>query len=374
MSPLAATLTPPDGRLLDGPSKAPLGRQLAEHVGAVLDAPGMLATAHRRLQRKAVVVASWYIASYVGVLAAPDRAWGALACASLGLAMAAVGFNIQHDANHNAFFATHGRRRLTSANRLAGLAINAIGGDAERWIGGHVRRHHSAPNVVGRDDDIELAPFGRLAPSQPWRTWHRYQHLYLWPLYSVTAIAIFVSDVTATVGESLTGNRLERRPTLRVYVKLLGSKAAFLAVMVGGPLLFHTGWSVLLGALAVAAVAGVLLGVVFQLAHAVGEADFRQADVPAAGGWHDWQVQATVDFCHGDSPSARAVTWFLGGLNYQIEHHLFPNVPHTAYPVIAPVVAQVCAGNGTRHRVQPTLRGALRSHHRHLRTLAAPPS
>ena len=372
-APAPAPPTPADEALLPGTSHVALGRQLADRVGAVLAAPGVLADAHRRLQRKAVAVASWYLGSYLAVLAAPAPGWGALACVSLGLSMAAVGFNIQHDANHNALFATGGVRRLTSANRLAGHAINAIGGDADRWIGGHVRRHHSAPNVVGRDDDIDLAPFGRLAPSQTWRPWHRYQHLYLWPLYSVTAVAILVGDVTATLGESRTGDRHQRRPTVGAYVALLGSKAAFLAVLVGGPLLVHTGWSVLLGAVAVTAVAGVLLGVVFQLAHAVEEADFRQADAPAAGGWHAWQIQATVDFCHGRGPTARAVTWFLGGLNYQIEHHLFPSVPHTAYPVMAPVVAEVCAANGLRHRVQPTLRGAIRSHHRHLRALAAVP-
>jgi linoleoyl-CoA desaturase len=348
----------------------PFGRQLTLAVDAHLGDDG-LRRAHRRLQRKAVVVTVWYVASYLGVLAASSLWMGAVACLSLALSMAAVGFNIQHDASHNALFATGGRRRLTAANRAAGFALNAIGGDANRWVGGHVRRHHSAPNIVGKDDDIEMAPFARLAPSQTRRPWHRYQHLYLWFVYTVTWGAIFVSDLTSTVGESITGNRHGKRPTARTYVALLASKVLFVVVMLGGPLLVHTGWSVIVGALGVIAVVGLLLGVVFQLAHAVEEAEFQCASARAEGRWHDWQVQATVDFCHGTRPVARAVTWYIGGLNYQVEHHLFPGLPHTAYPDIAPVVAEVCAQHGIAHQVQPTLRAAIRSHYVHLRTLAA---
>lgn len=365
--PMTDTLDAATGR-----EPVPFGVDLAEHVDAAL--AGQLCAAHRRLQRKGAVILGWYVASYVAMLAAPNAWFGVAACVSLGLSMAAVGFNIQHDASHNALFDTRGRKRLTRANRTAAFALNAIGGDADRWLGGHVRRHHSAPNVDGRDDDINLGAVARLAPSQPWRPWHRFQHLYLWVVYSFTAVLVVGGDITATIGEAIRGDERGNRPGWRTYVAMTVSKTLFFAVMLGVPLLFHTGWSVLIGAVVVTASVGLLLGVVFQLAHTVDGAEFRAADEPSATRWHQWQVQATVDFCHGNGPVARAVTWFAGGLNYQVEHHLFPQVPHTAYPTIAPVVAEVCEQHGVAYKVAPTLRSAIRGHYRHLRRLGVPAS
>ena len=121
---------------------------------------------------------AWYLTSYVLVLVAQGWVLGWVACLSLALSIGAVGFNIQHDANHNAFFPAGGSKRLTAANRTAGWSIHAIGASSSRWIDGHVFAHHGSPNVVGKDADIELRPFARLAPGQTRHPWHRLQHLY----------------------------------------------------------------------------------------------------------------------------------------------------------------------------------------------------
>ena len=176
------------------------GGVLASRVDEHLDEE-TLRVGYRRLHRKGAIVAAWYVGSYLLVVFAGSWLVGTIACTSLALSMVAVGFNIQHDANHNAFFPTGGRRRLTTANRLAGLSLNAIGGSSKRWIDGHVHIHHAAPNVVGKDFDIELAPFARLAPAQPHRPWHAYQHLYVWVVYGFTSGSIIIGDVVNTVQE-----------------------------------------------------------------------------------------------------------------------------------------------------------------------------
>ncbi|MCD9625687.1 fatty acid desaturase family protein [Rhabdothermincola salaria] len=351
-----------------GPDHRRFGSDLRTAVDQRLS-EGVLRRAHRQLQSKAVVIGAWYLASYALLLVAGSWWLGILACASLALAMAGVGFNVQHDANHNALFRTKGSKRLTGANRAAGWSMYALGGSSKRWIDGHVYVHHAATNVVGRDDDIELAPFGRFAPQQARRPWHRFQHLYLWAVYCFTALAIMVADVASTVTESITGDRHGRRPTVLEYVELLATKAVFVFLMVGVPLLMHPWWIVLLGIALTLSVAGLLLGVVFQLAHVVEEAEFRQDGAENAIRWHEWQVRSTVDFCQGSGPVDRLVTWYTGGLNHQTEHHLFPQVPHTAYPVIAPAVREVCDAFEIPYRVQPTLRQAIASHYRHLRHL-----
>ncbi len=348
-------------------TESSFGPQLVSRVDEALS-DGTLIAARDRLHRKAVVVAAWYLTSYALVLVAHGWILSWIACLSLALSIGAVGFNIQHDANHNAFFRSP-TRRLSTANRLAGLSLNAIGGSSTRWIEGHVRQHHVSTNIVGKDHDIEMAPFARLAPSQRHRFWHAFQHLYLWVVYGFTTASIIIGDVVGTVQESISGDRRGRKPSVVDYVVLVGSKGLFVVVMLVIPMFVHPWWVVLVGGVVVLGVSGFLLGTVFQLAHAVEEADFADAADPTTIRWHEWQVRTSVDFCHGSGPVARAVTWYAGGLNFQTEHHLFPSLPHTVYPDIAPIVAQTCADFGIRYQVQPTLRAALRSHYRHVRVL-----
>jgi linoleoyl-CoA desaturase len=120
-------------------------------------------------------------------------------------------------------------------------------------------------------------------------------------------------------------------------------------------------------------VEGLVLSVVFQLAHCVEEADFPLPR-PDTGrmdtGWAAHQVQTTVDF----APRNRLLTWYAGGLNYQIEHHLFPQVCHVHYPALAPLVEQTCRQFGLRYAVHPTLRAAVGSHFRWLRRMGRAPA
>jgi linoleoyl-CoA desaturase len=328
--------------------------------------------AYQRLHRKALVIVGWYVASYLLMVFAGGWIVGLIACCSLALSMAAVGFNIQHDANHNAFFRTGGRKRMSTANTMAGLSIHAIGASRKRWIEGHVHQHHSSPNIVGKDADVDLAFFARLAPAQRHHRWHAFQHLYLWFIYAFTAVSIIVGDVVGTVQESVRGDRHGRNPSVGDYIVLLGSKGLFAVILLLPPFLLHPWWIVVIGALFVLGLTGWLLGMVFQLAHVVDEADFSDASERLGVRWHEWQVRASVDFCHGSGPVARAFTWYAGGLNFQTEHHLFPSLPHTVYPQIAPAVAEVCQEFAIPYQVQPTLRAAVRSHYRHVRELGRP--
>ena len=81
--------------------------------------------------------------------------------------------------------------------------------------------------------------------------------------------------------------------------------------------------------------------------------------------WAVHQVQTTVDFGQGN----RLLSWYIGGLNFQIEHHLFPHICHIHYPALAPVVADTCKEYGLRYTAQPTFRAGLVSHFRWLRRM-----
>jgi linoleoyl-CoA desaturase len=150
---------------------------------------------------------------------------------------------------------------------------------------------------------------------------------------------------------------------------LIGGKVIFIAWAIVVPLLVYPWWQVVVAFVGVSCVISFVMAVTFQLAHCVEEASFASADELRVDKveWAVHEVQSTVNFCHRN----RLLTWMLGGLNYQIEHHLFPALPHTHYPQLAPIVRRNCERHGIRYATQPTLRRALRSHSRHLRSMGA---
>jgi linoleoyl-CoA desaturase len=146
---------------------------------------------------------------------------------------------------------------------------------------------------------------------------------------------------------------------------LVGGRLVFLAWAVVAPLLVYPWWMVALGYGAVTFVIGFTMALTFQLAHCVEEASFVSAEELAAGERRPWavhEIETTVDFCQRN----RALTWLLGGLNFQIEHHLYPRLPHTLYPALAEDVRATCAEHGVRYTAQPNLWRAIRSHVVHI--------
>ncbi len=315
---------------------------------------------------KTACVLLWLAASYVLLVFFAANWWQALLLAlSVGMAAAAVAFNVQHDGGHHAY---SGRRWI---NKLASLTLDLLGGSSYIWARKHNALHHSYANITGHDTDIELGVFGRLSPHQKRLRFHRLQHIYLWFLYGFLAVKWqFVDDfhnvITGRIGE----HRLAR-PRGWDLVVFLGGKLAFFTLALGIPLLLHPWWAVL-GVLAfISFLQGLALSVVFQLAHCVEEADFPLPD-PATGRMEaDWavhQVQTTVDFARG----SRLLSWFLGGLNYQVEHHLFPQVCHVHYAKLSRLVERTCHRFGVRYQAHRTFIDGLISHYRWLRRMGLP--
>jgi linoleoyl-CoA desaturase len=222
--------------------------------------------------------------------------------------------------------------------------------------------------VDGQDTDIDVGAVARLAPQQRRRWFHRWQHLYLWSLYAVTApIWHLYGDFHDVITGSIRGHRIPR-PKGWDLVTFLGGKTVSIGLLLGVPMFVHSWWVVLLFYLAVTAVLGVVLTVVFQLAHCVEEADFPE---PAAGtlrmadAWAAHQVRTTVDFAR----TSWALTWLLGGLNFQVVHHLFPRICHIHYPALSRIVETVCGEFGVRYTAHRSFLAGVGSHYRWLRRL-----
>jgi linoleoyl-CoA desaturase len=305
---------------------------------------------------KTAVMFLWLAVSYALLVFRAHTPWQvAVLTVSLGLAVAGIGFNVQHDGSHGGY--SESRR----VNHLMALSLDLLGGSSYVWKRKHNLLHHTWPNVAGLDDDIDLGWLGRLSASQPRRAFHRLQHLYLWPLYGFLTIKWqFVDDFKALLRGRLGGQPMPR-PRGSELLTFLGGKLVFAAWAFGLPLLLHPPATVLAVYVASAAVAGLTLSVVFQLAHCVPEAAASTGREP----WAMRQAHASVDFAR----ESRLLGWYLGGLNFQLEHHLFPQVCHLHYPRLAPVVEAACREYGVPYYAHPTLGAALRAHFRHLRAL-----
>jgi linoleoyl-CoA desaturase len=312
---------------------------------------------------KSAIIVVWLVASWALLVFVAQTWWLAVPLAiSLALALAAVGFSIQHDGGHEAY----SKRRWV--NTLAARALDLIGASSYLWKWKHSIFHHTYTNITGVDTDIEIGAIVRVTPQQKRRWFHRWQHLYLFPLYGITASRWhLVGDFKEVVSGWMGPHRIPR-PKGRDLAVFLGGKLFSLGWFLVVPMFFHPAWLVVCFYLFITAMMGVAMSVVFQLAHCVGEAGFPMPDPETAkldGSWAVHQVETTVDFARGN----RALSWWVGGLNFQIEHHLFPRVCHVHYPALAPIVEAACREYGVRYAAHPTFRAGIASHYRWLREL-----
>jgi linoleoyl-CoA desaturase len=314
---------------------------------------------------KAAVLIGASVASYVFLVFWATNGWSALAAGTtLALALVGIGFNVQHDGNHGTF------SRRPWVNRLAGFTLDLMGASSYFWKDKHNHNHHVYTNIPHEDADINLGPMARLSVDHPWHWWHRYQHLYLWVLYTFVHLRYLYSDIQRLAFGKNDGLSAGY-PKGADLAWLLGGKAFFFTVAFVIPLMRHTTGHVIGTYVLVSMAMGLIFSVVFQLAHTVDVVEHPvEADLSHRPEWVIHQIETTANFATG----SRLATFMLGGLNYQREHHLYPRVAHVHYPALAHLVREVCAEHGVPCRENRTLLDALRSHYRFVRQMGIEPA
>jgi linoleoyl-CoA desaturase len=342
-------------------------RELKLRVDGYFERTGLQRRDSPRMYLKTAVILLWFGASYALLVLAAATWWqGVLLAASLALAIAGIGFGIQHDANHGAY------SRREAVNRVLGITLDLLGASSYIWKWKHNIFHHTYTNLSGADEDIDVGIWGRLAPAQRRRGIHRLQQFYIWLLYGFLLAKWQFLDDFKNIGRGrIAGNRIPR-PRRWALLELVAGKVAFIGWAFVVPLLFHPWWVVLLFYGATSFFVAVILSVVFQIAHCGEHASFPtlSATGDVESSWAVHEVESTVDFARGNP----VLTWYLGGLNYQIEHHLFPKICHVHYPGIAPLVENTCAEFGVSYLAYPGLFPAVSSHWRWLRKMGRRPA
>jgi linoleoyl-CoA desaturase len=326
-------------------------------------------TGNYKLYSKTIILFAACIGLYLTAIcfSLPVLATILIGCV-LGVLCACIGFNVMHDANHGSYSSKKW------VNDTLGLTLNALGGNSFIWRHKHNIIHHTYPNVDGLDDDIAKSPFIRMCSSQPWVPMHRIQHIYTPVLYAISSmIWILFQDFEKYFKQKIHNTDLQKMKTSD-HVIFWISKVLYIFFYIVLPITL-TGWQQgLLFFLSLHIGQGFTLAIVFQLAHVVEETEFTFAPLGETtvieNEWAIHQLKTTSNF----SPKSKIITWFAGGLNYQVEHHLFPRISHIHYPAMSKIVKEKCEEFNIPYNCIPTFNRAVVSHFRFIKLLGRKPA
>lgn len=324
-------------------------------------------TGNWKIYLKSAVILAWLLVSYaLLVFFSTSLILAVISAFALAQGFVLVGFNIMHDANHGSF------SRSKKVNNVMGLTLDLIGGSRMLWRQKHNILHHTYTNIEELDDDLHSNGLLRLSPQQDWRPWHRFQHLYAFPLYSLLTLSwVTFSDFNKFFSGRI-GKYELRKPSASETALFFLTKIFYFGYMLVLPLFFHPLLHVLVAFVGIHLILGFTLSIVFQLAHTVEGNSFPQPDEATSAIENEWaihQVETTANF----APRNKLATWYQGGLNFQIEHHLFSNISHIHYPAISKIVERTCRESGVSYVSYPTVRSAVVAHFQFLRNLGKRP-
>lgn len=317
---------------------------------------------------KSIVMLSIYFVPYFlmifGVITNP---WLIiLSWAVMGFGMAGIGMSIMHDANHGSL------TKNEKSNFYIGKIISILGGNSINWRIQHNVLHHSYTNVTGYDEDIDSpVPLLRFTPRIKRRSVHKYQYLYAWFFYGLLTLAwVVMKDFLQLYRYKSKGlTKIEDENFGKLLAELIIFKIFYYVYVIVVPLLVIDAawWVVVLGIVTMHFVAGLVLSVIFQLAHVVPDAAFPEVEEgPSVNeNWSIHQLKTTANF----APNNKLLSWYVGGLNFQVEHHLFPNICHIHYPKISEIVRSTAKEFGVPYYQEPTFFSAIRSHAQMLKQL-----
>ncbi len=314
---------------------------------------------------KAITMIACYLVPFVLIIILPMSDWLIFPLSMvMGIGMAGIGMSVMHDAVHGSF----SKRRWL--NKMFGSSMYLIGGNIFNWKIQHNILHHTFTNVEGFDEDIEPIASLRLSKQAPLKRSHKYQHIYAFFLYCLMTISRVFSEFPRLLKYNKAGFVKMQGSTAKKEMLILTlTKLGYFAVFLGLPMIFSafSWWLILLGFITMHVVGGLFMSTVFQMAHLV---ELAAQPLPDEFGvieseWTVHELQTTANFAR----KSRWFGWLIGGLNYQVEHHLFPNICHIHYKAISPIVERTARQFGVPYHENRTFFAAIGSHVRMLKAL-----
>lgn len=320
-----------------------------------------------KLIYKAIFMLSLYLIPYILILTGHlSNITMLILCVVMGFGVAGVGMSVMHDAIHGSL---SNSKRL---NRFFGASIYLLGGNVYNWEVQHNRLHHTFTNIHEYDEDITGKFLLRLSYEEKYKSVHRFQHIYAFFLYGLMTISFLWKDFKEIyLFNKMSISGITKPFPRKELIRLIWTKIAYVVFICVIPLYF-TDISVsqwLLGFLVMHITAGMILSTIFQMAHIVEGAvqPGPDEDGNIENAWAVHQLQTTSNFAGKN----KALSWFIGGLDYQIEHHLFPMISHVHYNALSPIVRNTAQEFGLTYNAKANFNTALGSHIRMLKELGS---
>lgn len=308
---------------------------------------------------KTIVMLSLYFIPLALIYSHTLNIWGMWLCSAImGIGLAGIGMGIMHDANHDAYSSNK------TLNKIIAFALTIGGGDNRNWKTQHNILHHTYTNIYEYDKDIDNKVIMRFSPAGKRKAIQRFQVIYVFFFYAIMSLYwTTAKDIVQYIQFNKEGlHRDSKLQKVITLFTLLFWKAVYFSYIIVLPIVFlHISWvHVLIGFLTLHTLAGLILSIVFQLAHVVEGTKFPMPDEKGniENEWAIHQMETTADF----SRNNWLITYYVGGLNFQTEHHLFPRICHVHYPEIAPIVEATAKEFGISYIYNETIGKAFKSH------------
>jgi linoleoyl-CoA desaturase len=285
-----------------------------------------------------------------------------------GLGMAGIGMGVMHDAIHGSY------SKNKNVNKLLGYTFNLIGANATVWRIQHNVLHHTFTNIEHADDDLNAPFFLRFSPHAKHYWAHQYQHIYIWFFYSLSTISwITTKDFVRLKRFKDMGYLNKKNEYNKALISMAAWKLFYYSYALVLPIVMvqQAWWMILLAFLCMHFITGLLVSIVFQIAHIMTANEFPLPDKQGLmkDDWCAHQFATTSNF----SPKSKLIFWLLGGLNYQVEHHLLPDVCHVHYKGLAKIVSDTAREFGMPYHVKKSMVHAIIDHTKMLRSLGQKP-
>ncbi len=346
-------------------------RTLNKRVNSYFKENKINRTGNWKLWLKTIVMFSLYLMPYFIILTLNLPGWVQLLLTIImGIGMAGVGMNVMHDGNHGSYSSK------PWINRLMGGSIYILAGNVYNWKVQHNVLHHTYTNIHGHDEDMDTGEVMRFSKHAEWKWFHRFQHYYSILLYGLLtinwAITSDFKQMKRYMRRKLSYGKLPN--PVANWSKLVITKMIYVTIWIVIPFIFLdiAWWKILLGFFIMHYTAGLILSVVFQLAHIMDEADMPlpESNGTMKNSWAIHQLKTTVNF----STKNRLVNWFTGGLNHQVEHHIFPHISHVHYTKISKIVRETAREFNLPYNEFKSTRKAIAAHFRFLREMGMKPA
>lgn len=320
------------------------------------------------VSKSVILILAYLVPFFVVMVYKPSFPVSLLLWLIMGVAVSGIGMSVMHDANHGSY------SQNKNINAMMATTLNLLGGSIFNWKLQHNILHHTYTNITHIDEDIQDRLVLKFSPHTKTRWYHQFQWIYALMFYGLLTLYWAVGkDFVQFYQFTKTGvNPNNKRQNQITFAKILGIKFFYFMFMLGLPILvFHLPvGEVIIGFLSMHFVAGVILTLVFQLAHTLEQTSHP---MPLNGvienDWAIHQLNTTVNF----SRSNKVLSWYLGGLNYQVEHHLFPKISHVHYPAISHIVKQTAEEYNVPYLENKTFFGAVKSHFKYLQHIGKLP-